>query len=242
MFVADEERAETVGVAVSLHAFLGAVQVELLSTLYRLGTSNDWSAEGCRSIQHWVALHFGVAARTARLWLDAAEVLAAWPVLADALAQGRVTLDQVIPLGVLMTADPDHDWIGQANVTSVAQYETLARAAKDRVPPEPVTKSVLSIQPDRTRTGWNVRGTLTSSDGEIVLNALEALTKQLVPEIDESGATTYMSRDEQLAVALVELASGATPGTVAEISIHVTADALGSACVLVARCRVVVWS
>ena len=78
----------------------------------------------------WLVQRCGVAAPTAREWLTAAGKLQELPKIADALAKGRLSFDQVKPLVEVAKPETDATLAEQATRWSAKQVRELATAAR----------------------------------------------------------------------------------------------------------------
>ena len=99
----------------------------LLADVAEFDRAGAWRGAGAVSMEAWVGERCGVSGGTARMWVRAASRLQSLPRLADALATGSLSLEQVSPLVDVATPDTDGELAEAAQDWSVKQARELAR-------------------------------------------------------------------------------------------------------------------
>ena len=104
--VSSADLAESLGILERVVARVRSSQMELIREADRAQVP---LADGCRSLQEWVAGRVDVSIETANRLVATARTLEALPHLALALAEGEVTADRADALARLATADDELD-------------------------------------------------------------------------------------------------------------------------------------
>ncbi|HVA06055.1 MAG TPA: DUF222 domain-containing protein [Acidimicrobiales bacterium] len=114
------------------HRAISAHQRRLLAAVAELDRRKAWRIDGATSMVAWLVQQCAVSATTARDWVTAATKLEALPEISNALAQGRLSFDQVKPLVDVAKPETDAHLAQQATQWSAKQVRELAVAAKDQ--------------------------------------------------------------------------------------------------------------
>jgi hypothetical protein len=189
-----------------LQALSMATWRELLVHVAAYDKAEAWRADGMCSMADWLVARYGLARRTANLWVRAALALEELPEVANAVAGGRLSADQVRSVIGLATPETDAAVAADAVGRSAAELETMVRLAK---PPRPDEGD----DADRLRTfrwrdiadGRAVRlsGQLPAAEAATVTAALTRLAEQAGPDATTGVFDPFGSR---CADALVDLA------------------------------------
>jgi hypothetical protein len=110
------------------HKAISAHQRRLLASVAELNRRKAWRVDGATSMVAWLVQRCSVTATTARDWVTAAEKLEALPEISDALAQGKLSFDQVKPLVEVARPETDATLAEQATKWSAKQVRELAEA------------------------------------------------------------------------------------------------------------------
>jgi hypothetical protein len=114
------------------HRAISAHQSQLLAAVVELDRRKAWRVDGATSMVAWLVQQCGVAAATAREWVTAAAKLQELPKISDALAQGKLSFDQVKPLVEVAKPATDAQLAEQATHWSAKQVRELATAARQQ--------------------------------------------------------------------------------------------------------------
>lgn len=114
------------------HRAISAHQSQLLEAVAELDQRRAWRVDGATSMVAWLVQRCGVSAATAREWVTAAAKLPSLPKIADALARGKLSFDQVKPLVEVAKPETDAQLAEQATHWSAKQVRELALAARDQ--------------------------------------------------------------------------------------------------------------
>lgn len=114
------------------HKAISAHQSQLLSAVAELDRRKAWRVDGATSMVSWLVQRCTVTATTAREWVTAAGRLETLPKIADALAQGKLSFDQVKPLVDVAKPESDAKLAEEATHWSAKQVRELATAAKNQ--------------------------------------------------------------------------------------------------------------
>jgi hypothetical protein len=102
----------------------------MLPAIADLNRTESFRADGFRSMVDWLVGVCHVSTARARLWVDAAADGAERPELAEALADGRMTLDVFAPLAAIATAETDAELAREAENWTPRQARQLAREVR----------------------------------------------------------------------------------------------------------------
>ncbi len=114
------------------HRAISAHQSQLLDAVVELDRRKAWRVDGATSMVAWLVQRCGVSAATARDWVSAAAKLRRLPKISDALAQGKLSFDQVKPLVEVAQPETDAELAQQATRWSAKQVRELAMAARNQ--------------------------------------------------------------------------------------------------------------
>jgi hypothetical protein len=111
------------------HQAIAAHQSQLLAAVSELDRRRAWRVDGATSMVAWLVQRCGVSAATARDWVTAAAKLERLPKISEALAQGKLSFDQVKPLVEVAKPETDAALAEQATRWSAKQVRELAASA-----------------------------------------------------------------------------------------------------------------
>jgi hypothetical protein len=114
------------------HKAMSAHQSQLLSAVAELDQRKAWRVDGATSMVSWLVQRCAVTASTARDWVTAAGRLESLPKISDALAQGKLSFDQVKPLVDVAKPESDAKLAEEATHWSAKQVRELATAARNQ--------------------------------------------------------------------------------------------------------------
>ncbi|HUC03885.1 MAG TPA: DUF222 domain-containing protein [Acidimicrobiales bacterium] len=114
------------------HRAISAHQRQLLSAVAELDKRKAWRVDGATSMVAWLVQQCSVSAATAREWVNAAVKLEGLPKISDALAQGKLSFDQVKPLVEVAKPETDAELATEASKWSAKQVRELATASRDQ--------------------------------------------------------------------------------------------------------------
>ena len=109
---------------------ISAVEAKMLPAIADLNRTESFRADGFRSMVDWLVGVCHVSTARARLFVDAATDGAERPELAEALADGRVTLDVFAPLASIATPETDAELAREAEDWTPRQARQLAREVR----------------------------------------------------------------------------------------------------------------
>jgi hypothetical protein len=185
------------------HKAISAHQSQLLAAVVELDRRKAWRVDGATSMVAWLVQRCGVAAATAREWVTAAGKLQELPKISDALANGKLSFDQVKPLVEVAKPETDATLAEQATHWSAKQVRELATAARsqnDQQATGAFARRFLRFD-DRRRS---LAGLLPADQYAVVKSALVARASRRV------GDRTPF--DQRMSDALVALCKGDATG------------------------------
>ena len=239
-----QERRHRIG---RLHRRLSATLHDLLAELAAMDDEEGWAADGATDAKAWLVHELGLSRATARRWVEVAHRLDQFPVVAEGLTSGRLSVEQARPLCRLMEAfevgtdietvdgiavETEADLAEVADDHTVAQLERLARRTKPVTPSDEVEDEATAF----VETWWDhdrmlhLSGAIPGVDGAVVELALRHLATQ-VPKDPATGQ--WLDYDRRMAEALVQMATGSLtldgdPDR-ATVAVHVDAAVLAGA-------------
>ncbi len=159
---------------------VAAGEARLLALVAELDRRGAWAGPGMLSCAHWLAWRLGMGLVAARERVRVARTLRDLPLVAAALAAGRLSFSQVRAITRVAGPDDQQAWLDAARHATGSQLERLARGVRraqaslqDEADPEAVAFRF------RTRTRYAEDGTLhiniraSAADGAVLLAALE---------------------------------------------------------------------
>jgi hypothetical protein len=185
-----------------LHGVLGVTQASMLAAIAELDRREAFREDGAAAMSDWLVRQLGVSFRTAAQWVRLARALEGAPALAEALATGECSFEQVAPLAEVATPATQAELADQARRCSARESERVARLMR------PVTlHDAASMHARRSfRFRWRsgmlaCSGELPPEDGAFVKARLERIAEQVPPD-PKTG--TYEPFDARMADALLE--------------------------------------
>jgi len=110
------------------HKAIAAHQQQLLAAVAELDRRKAWRIDGATSMVAWLVQRCSVTASTAREWVTAAPRLEALPEISNAMAQGKLSFDQIKPLVEVAKPETDARLAEEATRWSAKQVRELANA------------------------------------------------------------------------------------------------------------------
>jgi uncharacterized protein DUF222/HNH endonuclease len=209
-------RTEALVASVSQHhKAISAHQRRLLSAVAELDRRRAWRIDGATSMVAWLVQQCSVSATTAREWVTAAVKLEALPEISDALAQGKLSFDQVKPLVDVAKPETDARLAEQATKWSAKQVRELAVAARD--------------QSNEQAAGSYQRRFLRFNDrrctfaGAMPQDQYLSVKRTLTARASKHVGT-HTPFDQRMSDALVEVCAGGESGTPSRPTVVVHAD------------------
>jgi hypothetical protein len=171
-----------------------AAKLELLSLCEE---RKVWVEDGCASMESWVAMHLGVAWRTAAEWMRVARGLDDRPVLAETFAQGGLSWDKLRAVVTLSTLDDEGEWAQKAPAMTVAELERTAKAARERSEAEAAARNrerTLHLRPHRDLPVSRIFGWVPNDMAAVIGAAIDAEAETLPPNPETGQFDPYPSR------------------------------------------------
>ncbi|MBK9178687.1 MAG: DUF222 domain-containing protein [Acidimicrobiales bacterium] len=198
-----------------LDAAVQVLQREKLAAVAELARRDGHRQDGCLTAADWLAGMTRCARASAVEQLRVAERLAELPRLADALAEGRVSVDQLAQLVRFAAPETDADWAREAPGLSVEQLARLAAAATPvphRELVEVRRRRHLRLRPRGQAVG--VSGLLTADAAAAVAAVLERLAGEVPAEavegcVDRMGARWADALTELVSLRVADVSDGA---------------------------------
>lgn len=149
---------------------LAAGEAHLLDLIAEFDERGSWFGSGLLSCAHWLVWRTGLSPGAAREKVRVARALTDLPLVAEAMAQGRVSFSQARAVTRVATADDQVRWVELCRHTAASQLEKLVRGVA-RV------RRTLEDEADPERGRWRSR-TTTSYDDDGKLRLTMVLTAE----------------------------------------------------------------
>jgi hypothetical protein len=126
-----DERSRELAERIAVHSrSISTLQQQLFTDLAEFDRSEAWRGDGAVGMTAWLTERCVISSGTARLWAQTAAKLESLPHLTDALADGSLTLDAVVPLTHIAHPDNDAELAKAAADLSVKQVRDLVASRK----------------------------------------------------------------------------------------------------------------
>jgi Domain of unknown function (DUF222) len=185
------------------HRAITAHQRQLLAAVAQLDRRKAWRVDGATSMVAWLVQRCGVTAATAREWVNAAPRLEELPKIGDAMAQGKLSFDQVKPLVEVAKPETDAQLAEAATHWSAKQVRELAADARR--------------ESDESATAWYNRRFLRFDDKRRAFNGVlpsdqYSRVKMILVDRASRKLKSRTPFDQRMADALVEVCAGGAAG------------------------------
>ncbi len=211
-----------------LHALSMTTWRQLLVFVAEYDRSEAYRADAMVSMADWLVARYGLARRTANDWVRAAHAFEELPAVADAVAGGRLSVDQARSAIRLATPETDAAVAADAVGRSAAELEAMVRLAKPPTADDANEADRLrSFRWRDTPDGSSVRlsGQLPTEAAATLAAALTRMAEQAGPDPVTNIYDPFESRcaDALIELAGARLAEDADPDR-ATIVVHVPAQ------------------
>ena len=188
-----------------LHALEVATHRQLLEHIAAFDEQEKWREDLCPSMAAWLVARLSISSSTAAEWVRVAEALRGLPAIAEVVAEGRLSWDQLVPLTRFAKEATDQTLAEAAPRWSAAETKQLAERART-----PKVADANEAHRARRLTWWSdahllhLRGALPTEAGAQLTGVLTSLAAS-APKDPETD--TYEPFEARAADALVELAA-----------------------------------
>jgi hypothetical protein len=134
-----------------------AINGRIVDIVAEIDGDHLWGAAGCRSIAALVAWKTGVTPRNAETIVAIAQRLEKFPRCAEAMREGRLSVDQVGVIAERAADGSDEHYVGLAEVATVTQLRTAVNL-EPRPEPKPKTepqRTITRIEGEHSTT-WRI--------------------------------------------------------------------------------------
>ena len=160
-------------------------------------------ADGCRSLNEWVAGRLDVSSQTASIIVATGRRLVDQPKLSKALHEGKTSFDRAVALA-RVAGDPDeYDHLGIPGLHRLATRQDLTGERERSV----FEGRHLTMQPTLDQSRWRLSGDLPGHDGAIIQEALFAKADSFPSESRRDGQGARQA-DALTAICLDSLTGG----------------------------------
>ena len=211
------------GRIIGLAGYINASTAELARRLAVFDAAQGWAGDGIRSCAHWLSINAGFDHRTSSDLLRVGHALESLPLVAEAFASGRLSLDKVRALSLVATPADEEIWIEQASHLAASQLVRVCHA---------VRRALMAQDPELTEAHLARRGLWASytedgmlrilallppEQGELVLSALRAVTGDKLPPrnpdepVPDTAMDRWAARRSDALVAIIEHGKATAP-------------------------------
>jgi Domain of unknown function (DUF222)/HNH endonuclease len=197
-----DDLSEAIG---QLHAAEVTVHRRLLEVIATFDEQEKWREDLCPSMAAWLVARLSIVYSTAAEWVRVARALRGLPAIAEVVAEGRLSWDQLVPLTSFAKEATDDVLAGAAPGWSAAETKALAQRAKT-----PKVADANEAHRARRLTWWQdahllyLRGAFPTEAGAQLTGVLTSLASA-APKDPETD--TFEPFEARAADALVELAA-----------------------------------
>lgn len=189
------------------NAALSVAHLAMLNAIREVDRCDAWIDEGARDLTHWLSMRYDITTWKARRWIGAANAMPGLPLLARALASGRLGIDKVVELARFVTPADEGRWLSWAEGVSA---RTIRR--RGDVVSRELHGDASQAMSDRRLVWWYTdegrfafEGEMPGAQGAVVADTLDRLA-EAVPIMPGEEAMNH--RDARRADALWALCSG----------------------------------
>lgn len=203
---------------IELESLVSRIRFEQISLLREADRRQTPTADGCKSLQEWVAGRLDVGPETASLLVSACRVLDDQAELETALESGEASFDRIHATANLVAAGATRDRVDLAaglDIPGIRRLASMHRRMTKQDERSVFADRFVSLQPTLDRSSFRLWGQLPGADGQLVEQALLA-RGDLFPELPDGGRNPVGARN---ADALVSIAQDSLTGTSGEESV-----------------------
>ena len=198
---------------------VAAGEARLLALIGEFDVREAWGGPGLLSCAHWLSWRTGLSPGSARERVRVARALRDLPLLAGAMASGRMSFSQARAVTRVATPEDSERWVQLCRFTTAGQLERLVRGVR-RV------RRIEQDEADPERAVWRRRVSVSyDADGDLVVSV--RLSAQdgavLLAALEQAQAELDQRRAEQLPVQEEDV-SAETSGAGAADSAGVSAE------------------
>ena len=233
-----------------LSAQINAATAELVQLSAEYDDVGGWFGAGLRSCAHWLSIHTGVDVWTGAEMVRTGHALRELPQIAEAFAEGRLSLDKVRKVTRVAVPEDEQVWLDVALNASGGQLSRICRAVSNALDAADPHLADRALERRSLQLWWRDDGMLEviallpREDGAVFVAAVEAAASALAAELrsasrggggvdDPAELTRPALRADSLVrvceewVASVSLAP--TPAPTRQLVVHVDQSALRAA-------------
>ena len=175
---------------------VAAGEARLLALIGEFDAREAWGGPGLLSCAHWLSWRTGLSPGSARERVRVARALRDLPVVAAAMASGRMSFSQARAVTRVATPEDQERWVQLCRVTTAGQLERLVRGVR-RV------RRIEEDEADPDRAVWRRRVSVSyDGDGDLVVSVRVAATDGavLLAALEQAHAELDQQRAERLPV------------------------------------------
>lgn len=190
---------------------IAAARARQMAAIIAADDAQLQTADGCRSLQEWVAARADVAPETARRLTGAARRLVDQPELADRLISGEISFDRAEAMSKI-PLDRHSDWLDGEDIRGLQRLAARHRRLEWDSTHATHTSQYLALQPSLDESRWKLWGVLDSYGGTVVDKVLTEVA-DTVPELPDGTRLGLGYRRAVALTAVCEETVSTTPGT-----------------------------
>jgi hypothetical protein len=229
---------------------INAATAELVQLSAEYDDVGGWFGVGLRSCAHWLSIHTGVDVWTGAEMVRTGHALRELPRIAEAFAEGRLSLDKVRKVTRVAVPDDEEVWLEVALNASGGQLTRICRAVSNALDAADPHLADRALERRSLQMWWRDDGmlqviaVLPREDGAVVVAAVEAAATALAAElrsaarggggVDDPAELTHpvLRADSLVRVCEEWIASvsvNPTPAPTRQVVVHVDQAALRAA-------------
>jgi hypothetical protein len=235
------DRFELIAELEEHRAEVGRAELSLLHTIRACDRGELWRGDGWRNTAEWVAQRLGISRWKARKWIDASHAITKLPLVAASLQSGALSSDKVVELTRVATPETEGDlieWARRVPPAAIRERADLEVQRKAKEVEETQRSQYVTCAHDHVEGVTWLNGMMPLDQGMILAAELDRRAEAIASRpIDEALLGRISEKewqdttaDERRALALVEMAMGATASKSdpdrATVVVHTSLDAI----------------
>lgn len=155
-----------------IYGRVNSVLCDLFDLVLELETDEALLANAMTDAVSWLHFDLGIAPKTARAWVRAAQALPHLPAIAAAFRSGSISLDELLILCRFATSDNEADLLPLTREVSVDGLSAEIRASLELPTPDRSKPAGPALRMWWDDLSLQLRGSIPGADGVLVENAL----------------------------------------------------------------------
>jgi len=195
---------DTAGSLRFLEGAIGRLRASQMELIREADRRQSALAEGCRSLQEWVAGRADVSTETASALVRTAWVLQELPHVAFAVEEGWLSMDRTVEVARLASPDDELDvlvFCEGLDIAGIRRRVAMRHRVSRKVEREAFAARHVFLQPNLDASSWRLSGVLPGFAGSVVDQALTETGDELPDLPDRPSSRGQRNADALWAMA-----------------------------------------